>query len=117
YLIGSVAVGVVIVSGPGTLAFTAAEQQQVLSEVQIGLNFLANAEPRANLTFVYDVRLITVPDAAGDTGTYEAAEAPWRDAALQNMGFTANRAGSIKYVQDLRSGKGTNWAYVAYFTK
>ena len=118
YMIGSIAVGVVIVSGTGAgLAFSTEEQQQVIQEVQEGLNFLASAEPRANITFVYDIRLVTVSATPGSTADYEAAEAPWRDAALQQMGFSADRSGSVKYVQDLRSSRGTDWAYVGYFTK
>ncbi len=118
YMTGSIAVGVVIVSGDQSgLGFTPAEQQTVIQEVQEGLDFLANAEPRANVTFVYDIRLITVSAAPGPTTSYEAAEGPWRNAATHSMGFSADRQGSIDYVQDLRQRKGTNWAYAAYFTK
>jgi hypothetical protein len=118
YMVGSIAVGVVIVSGTqGGLGFSPAEQQQVIQEVQEGLNFLAGAEPRANITFVYDIRLVTISATPGSTDTYENAEAPWRDAALQQMGFPANRSGSVQYVQNLRSSRGTDWAYVGYFTK
>jgi hypothetical protein len=118
YMVGSVAVGIVIVSGTRTdLAFSNAEQQQVIQEAQEGLNFLASAESRANITFVYDIRLITVAARPGTTDTYENAEAPWRDEALQQMGFPANRAGSVQYVQHLRTNRRTDWAYVGYFTK
>ncbi|MGB8698734.1 MAG: hypothetical protein WCD18_04895 [Thermosynechococcaceae cyanobacterium] len=118
YMVGSIAVGVVIVSGTQPdLAFSTAEQQQVIQEVQEGLNFLASADPRANITFVYDIRLVTVSATPGSTNTKENAESPWRDAALQQMGFPANRSGSEQYVQNLRSSRGTDWAYVGYFTK
>jgi hypothetical protein len=118
YMVGSVAVGVVIVSGTDeTLAFSIEEQEKVLAEVQEGLNFLANSESRANITFVYDIHLITVSATPGTTDTPENAEAPWRDDALLQMGFSANRNGSIEYVQNLRSSKNTDWAYVGYFTK
>jgi hypothetical protein len=118
YMTGSVAVGLIIVSGTdSSLTFSTAEQQKVIQEVQEGLNFLANAESRANLSFVYDIRLITVSAAPGSTATYESAEGPWRNAALQQMGYAPERASSIKYAQDLRQSKGTNWSYVAYFTK
>ena len=118
YMTGSVAVGVVIVSGTQSgLDLTATEQQTVIQEVQEGLDFLAMAEPRAKLSFVYDIQLITVSAAPGPTTSYEAAEGPWRNAATQAMGFSANRQGSIDYVQDLLQRKETNWAYVAYFTK
>jgi hypothetical protein len=118
YLTGSVAVGVVIVSGAqGDLGFTAVEQQAVVQEVQEALDFLASAEPRAGLSFDYDIRLITVSAAPGPTTTYESAEGPWRNAATAALGFSADRQGSIDYVLDLRERKGANWAYVAYFTK
>ena len=118
YMVGSIAVGVVIVSGTQPdLAFSTAEQQQVIQEVQEGLNFLASAEPRANVTFVYDIRLLTVSAVPGSTDTYENAESPWRNAALQQMGLPANRSGSVQYVQNLRTSRGTDWAYVGYFTK
>ena len=118
YMTGSVAVGVVIVAGTQSdLGFSNSEQQKVIQEVQEALNFLANVEPRAKLTFVYDIRLITVSATPGSTSSYESAEGPWRNAALQSMGYSANRQGSIDYVQDLQQSRGTNWAYVAYFTK
>jgi hypothetical protein len=117
YMIGSIAVGVIIVSGQTDLNFSDAERQKVIQEVQEGLGFLANAEPRANVNFVYDIRLIDVTATPGSTSDYESAESPWRNAALQQMGFSASRQGSIDYVQQLRRDKGTNWAYVAYFTK
>ncbi|MBL7729345.1 MAG: hypothetical protein JNM68_16745 [Dinghuibacter sp.] len=117
FMIGSIAVGVVIVSGPGALRFTEQETKQVISEVQEGLHFLATLEPRANISFVYDLQIKTVNVKAGSTTDFETAEAPWRNAALQKMGFSANRQGSIDYVNRLRSSKQTRWAYVAYFTK
>ncbi|MGB7087118.1 MAG: hypothetical protein WBD47_16280 [Phormidesmis sp.] len=118
YMIGSIAVGVVIVSGTRSdLAFSQAEQQKVIQEVQEGLNFLANAEPRANVSFVYDIRLVTVSATPGSTNSYESAEAPWRNAALQQMGYSANRSGSVDYVKDLHHRQNTDWAYVSYFTK
>ncbi len=118
YMIGSVAVGIVIVSGnTPQLTFSQAEQQQVLAEVQEALNFLATQEPRAKLTFVYDIRIVNVNAAPGSTADYETAEAPWRNAALGAMGYPANRSGSQKYVRELRAARSTNWAYVAYFTK
>lgn len=124
YMVGSIAVGVIIVSGPSStgtgqpdLSFSKAEQQKVIQEVEEGLNFLANLEPRANITFVYDIQFISVTVAPGSTTDFESAESPWRNAALQQMGFAATRQGSQDYVQQLRKDKGTSWVYVAYFTK
>ncbi|RYG06001.1 MAG: hypothetical protein EOO02_02020, partial [Chitinophagaceae bacterium] len=115
---GSIAVGIVIVGG--TLAayqFSAANNAKVISECVEGLGFLANAEPRAKIRFVYDIRILTVSVAAGPTTSYESAEAPWRNAALAAMGYPAERASSTKYAEDLQASKNTRWSYVAYFTK
>ncbi|MEZ4709193.1 MAG: hypothetical protein R3A44_18440 [Caldilineaceae bacterium] len=117
YMIGSIAVGIIMVSGPNNLALSDVEQRQVISEVQEGLRFLANAEPCARITFVYDVKHITVDVQPGDTSDYEKAEAPWRNAALKAMGFAASRQGSVTYVRDLQRKRNTQWAYVGYFTK
>ena len=121
YMIGSVAVGVIIVSGshpnhPG-LGFSDAERQEIIQEVQEGLSFLATVEPRARLSFIYDIHFLDVAVAPGSTATKEKAEAPWRNTALQQMGYAASRKGSVDYVQQLRQDRGTDWAYVAYFTK
>jgi hypothetical protein len=115
---GSIAVGIIIVGGTGAgLGFSNADNLKVIQEVQEGLGFLANAEPRAKITFVYDIRIITVSAGPGSTAGYETAEAPWRNAALGAMGFAASRQGSIDYVNDLRNTRNTAWAYVGYFTK
>ncbi|HTE26668.1 RICIN domain-containing protein [Flavitalea sp.] len=115
---GSIAVGIIIVGGTGAgLGFSNADNIKVIQEVQEGLGFLANAEPRAKITFVYDIRIITVSAAPGSTGSYESAEAPWRNAALQAMGYPPVRQSSIDYVNDLRAIRNTAWAYVGYFTK
>jgi hypothetical protein len=51
-------------------------------------------------------------DDSVDSG-YDVYEVPWRDAALQQMGF----ADTTKYVKSIQAAKGTKWAYAAYFTK
>lgn len=117
YMIGSISIGLVIVSGENDLAFTRDEVQKVISEAQEGLQFLATAEPRAKIVFHYDIRIANVNIGRGSAANYESAEAPWRNAALGSMGFSPNRQGSIDYVNRLRQDKGTDWAYVAYFTK
>lgn len=113
----TVAVGLVIVSGGGNFKFTNTEEQLVVSEVQEALQFLSSEEPRAKLSFIYDIHSIDIAAAPGSTANYESAEGPWRNEALSKMGFSASRQGSIDYVNSLRSSKGTKWAYVAYFTK
>ena len=120
FLIGSVAVGIVIVEGPTpAVQFTPAEQVKVVAEVQDGLGWLAAQEPLANVTWVFDVQVVQVPVAPDPTlpNTYEAREAPWRNAALAQLGHPASFAGVHAYASALRSRLGTKGAYIGFFTK
>lgn len=119
---GSIAVGIVIVSGDDSgLAFNTQETQKIIQEVTQATQFLASAEPRANVSFDFDFRPVSVSVATGTQApagnAYERLEAPWRDAALQEMGYGAGIAGYRSYVADLKADRGTQWAYVAFFTK
>lgn len=116
-LTGSVAVGIVMVSGPQSLDLTAEEKAKLSAEVLEGLAFLASADPAAKVTFAYDWRFPVVTAKAGSGDDYEDFEAPWRNAALKTMGFAASRQGSIDYVKALKASKKADWAFVAYFTK
>lgn len=83
-----------------------------------GLSFLTSANPLAKVQFKIDDRPVTVDVAPSSScPTYEACEAPWRNAALVKMGYAGSLEGSRKYVSDLISNLGTKWGYVAYFTK
>jgi hypothetical protein len=122
YMIGSIAVGVVMVSrDKGDEVFTDAERIKILQEVQDGLDWLAGVEPKAKVSFVYDIRPVTVSSVTGPypevTEPYERYERDWRDAALATMGYAAGRSGYQQYANDLRSSRQTDWAYVAFFTK
>ncbi|TXB68801.1 hypothetical protein FQV27_11090 [Paracoccus aurantiacus] len=118
-LTGRVAVGLVIVSGPDPkLRFTEADQILVVSEVQNGLSFLANEAPRKDVTFVHDIEVITVDAAEAPPGSgFDAYEAPWRDEALAQLGQPPGDEGVARHAESLRSKHGTDWAYVAFFTK
>ena len=119
YLIGSVAVGLIIVEGPtANLQFTDAERAKVVAEVQEGLTWLAKQEPRASVTWSYDIRTVRVdvqPDLSL-TG-YEPLEALWRNPAMGQLGFAQNFQGVRDYVGSIRTSLGTRWGYAAYFTK
>lgn len=47
----------------------------------------------------------------------EEAESLWRDPALAALGQPPGRDGAKQYVEVLREKLGTQWAYVAFFTK
>lgn len=119
FLIGNVAVGLIIVEGPGDeLKFSDDERAKVVAEVQNGLSWLGMQEPRANITWSYDIQVVTLdtPPGAGNlTGAQK--ESLWRDPAMARLGFGPGMANVGAYVQDLRSRLHTRWGYCAYFTK
>src|SRR5919108_648423 len=118
-LTGSVAVGLVIVSGPtAALKFTDDERTKIVAEVQNGLTWLGAQSSPGGISWSYDIRpvSITARPAAGDT-TGEQKEARFRDPALKKLGFGTGIAGARAYVEDLRRRLGTDWAYCAFFTK
>src|SRR5262245_44742362 len=119
YLIGSVAVGLVIVEGPTPeLQFSEEERTKVVTEVQHGLSWLGGVEPRASVTWSYDIRTVRV-DAAPDPSLvgYEPLESLWRDPAMARLGFAPSLPGVRDYVASIRTGLGTRWGYAAFFTK
>jgi hypothetical protein len=122
YLTESVAVGLVLVSrDQGAEAMTDEERRKIVQEAQAALDWLATVELRARLSWVYDIRPITVNTDKGPysgvSDPFERFECGWRDAALNAMGYAGGRSGYQKYVNDLRSSRNTRWAYVAFFTK
>jgi hypothetical protein len=119
YLIGSVAVGLVIVDGPTPdLVFSDTEKTKVVAEVQEGLGWLAQREPRASVSFAYDIRSVQIanPPDPNKSG-YELLEAHWRDPALISLGYTGNVFGAKQHAEKIRRDLATRWAYVAFFTK
>ena len=119
YLIGSVAVGLIIVEGPtADLQFSEAERTKVVAEVQEGLTWLGSQEAKASVSFAYDIRTVQVDRAPNPAlSGYEPLEAHWRDPAMAKIGFAANFGGVKEYVKTIRANLGTKWGYVAFFTK
>lgn len=124
-LSGRVAVGLILVSGPGNLAMSASQQQKIIAEVQNGLSYLGGAAPARDVTFVYDIQVaaIALPDTQGeppagssDNEKYEFYEKPWRDAALAAIGQPAGGNGIRKYIRAIKAAKGAQAAYCAFFT-
>lgn len=119
FLIGSVAVGLVIVEGPTPdLQFSQEDRTKFVAEVQEGLTWLARQEPRANVSWSYDIRTVrvSVQPNPGLSG-FEPRERLWRDPVLQQLGFAGNFQGVIDLVAAIRRNLGTRWGFVAFFTK
>ncbi|MFW2332395.1 hypothetical protein [Ilumatobacter sp.] len=116
-LTGSVAVGLVMVGGPGNLAFTDAEQVKIVAEVQNGLSWLGAQTP-AGISWVYDLRPLSLTVQPGASNlSFSQKEALWRDPAMQALGYGSGLAGVRDYIEDLRSAKNTSWSYCAFVTK
>jgi len=111
-LTGKVAVGIIIVEGPtNDLKFSSAERTKVVAEVQNGLTWLGSQSSPAGVSWVYDIRVVTLTVKPGPASqTFEQKEARWRDPALAQLGHGPGLAGAQAYVENLRSSKGTNWA-------
>jgi hypothetical protein len=118
-LMGRVAVGIIIVEGPtNALKFSAAERTKVVAEVQNGLSWLGSQSSPSGVSFVYDIRVVTLSVQPGPANqTLAQKETRWRDPAMAQLGFGAGMAGVTAYVQQLRTSRGTDWAYCAFFTK
>jgi hypothetical protein len=121
YLIGSVAVGLTIVSGPDPdLQFNDDEITNTMNQVRQGLQVLAEAEPPANVSFFLETMILSVdaqPLSDPCPAVYEPCEAVWRNPALVELGCVIDQAGIDEYNEKLRKADGTDWAYTAFFTK
>ncbi|GAA4415529.1 hypothetical protein GCM10023148_11970 [Actinokineospora soli] len=117
-LTGRVAVGVVIVEGPtAALKFSQDERTKVVAEVQNGLSWLGAQSSPGGVTWVYSIRTVTLNVQPNPNATNDQKEPLWRDPAMAALGFGAGIAGVQAYAESLRTSLGTNWAYVAFFTK
>jgi hypothetical protein len=118
---GRIAVGVIMVSGPGRLALTRAQQVKIAAEVQNGLSWLGAQSPAKDITWLHDNRHVTVPTPpspripARGREHWEHYERPWRDAVLQQMGFPKGKAGVDAYIASLKASKSADAAYCAFF--
>jgi len=116
---GRVAVAIIMVSGPEpALELSPADQLKVVAEIQNGLGWLGSQSPSRDVTFVYETHHVTV-DVADTTGgnSYEDFEAPWRNAAMAQLGIGAGLANVRTFVEALRNRLGTDWAYCTFFTR
>jgi len=118
YLIGTVGLSVIFVSGPTPdLTLTNDHQVRVLAEIQEGLSRLPAHEPRANVAFAYDVKVVDIdPMPDPSLHGYEPLEALWRDPALVSLGFPTGIEGVQELAEKTRDDLGTTWSYVAFFT-
>jgi hypothetical protein len=126
YLVGRVAVALVIVSRErGTAAqpnpehLTREERDTAATEASQALEWLAGLEPRALVEFVFernDIEITVVPDSR-TPNTFEDREAVWRDPALRDLNLPAGRDGYSRLARDVRDRNSAQWGVVIFVTR
>jgi hypothetical protein len=119
-LVGRVGVGVVFVdSNVAQFQITNDEKSKVVSELTEGLNMLSGFEPRANIQWFYDFKRPKLSLAAGvfTDANKNSWEDLWRNAAMGDMGYSANLDGMKKYINDVKTKNNAQWAYALFVTK
>ncbi|MDI7275694.1 MAG: hypothetical protein QME94_06935 [Anaerolineae bacterium] len=120
YMIGEVAVGIILPESSGAAEDwdngPPGRRQLVLAEIQDGLDWWAANEPRAELTFVYDVHL-DVPTAHEPIALSSNDEGIWIGEAMSSLGYggpTGYFERVYAYLNDLRAAYGTDWAFAIF---
>jgi len=121
YLIGSVAVGVILPESNGTIDpstedWTSTEESQMISAVEAGLDWWAAYNPSANVSFSIEVHY-RVPTSYEPT--YHLTEnLLWISEAMTYLGYPStyyNYHEQVRdYINDLRDRLGTNWAFAIF---
>lgn len=127
YMIGSVAVGVILPESTGNSEnWTSTEQTQVSSEIQTGLarwaawstssgDFANKDQATANVSFTYDFHY-SVPTTYEPISLSSDQQCLWINQVMANMGYTNPACGEnvYDYLNALRNAKGTDWATVIF---
>ncbi|MFA5251225.1 MAG: hypothetical protein WC454_01395 [Phycisphaerae bacterium] len=115
FLIGSVAVGVILPESDGSGEnWSIARQQQVFDKIVAGLNWWATkGGSAANLTFYYDQQFGVPTQYEPITMNGWTDESTWVSDIFQNMGYTSgdNFTRARAYINNLRTTLGTDWCY------
>jgi hypothetical protein len=122
FMAGSVAVGIVLVESdgsvdPSTEDWTVDEKQLVFNEIVGALNWWAELEPRANLSFVYEDHFTDpLPTSVEPISRPYRDQKYWMADAMGALGYDAESylARVRDYDNDLRVKYGTGWAFTIF---
>jgi hypothetical protein len=122
FMAGSVAVGIVLVESDGRLDpssenWTADEKQRVFNEIMAGLNWWAQLEPRARLSFVYDDHFSQPLSTRYEPITRPSSDQQyWISEAMSALGYNASSyfASVRDYDNALRVAYHTDWAFTIF---
>jgi hypothetical protein len=120
YLIGSVAVGVILPESNSTIDmsmedWTTVEESQVISEIQVALNWWSDQNPEACVSFNLTVNY-RVPTSYEPISRPQTDEGLWISEVMTYLGYPgSNYFTQVRdYVNDLRNSVGTNWAFAIF---
>ncbi|MCB0211388.1 MAG: hypothetical protein KDJ52_18765 [Anaerolineae bacterium] len=122
YLTGSVAVGIVLVESngttdPSTENWVNDEKQLVFNEIVSAMNWWAELEPRANLSFVYDDHFTNpLPTSVEPITRPYSDQKYWIEDAMTALGYSSSSYFTQvrDYNNDLRSTYKTDWAFTIF---
>lgn len=121
YLIGSVAVGIVLLESNGTIDpstedWTSSEESMVINEITTGLNWWKSQNPSAGVSFTYNVHygVPTRYEPISHAGPDDAYL--WISEAVSYLGYpgTSYFTQIRDYVNELRDTSGTNWSFAIF---
>jgi hypothetical protein len=124
YMLGKIAVGIILTESngsidPSTEDWTTTEENEVISEIQSGLNWWANIANRtigAKLTFVYDIHL-KVPTKYEPINRPQSDQGLWITDAMSFLGYNSSSSyitNADYYCNAIRDSYNTDWAYITF---
>lgn len=119
-LVGRIAVGIVFVdSTVAQYQITDQEKSKIVAEAIEGLNMLSGFEPRANIQWFYDFKRpkISLPASKFTNSNKDSWEDMWRNAAMQQLGYSASYNGMVAYANKIRADNNAAWSYTLFVTK
>lgn len=122
FMAGSVAVGIILVESDGTVDpstedWTQDEQQEVFSEIASALNWWAELNPAAGLSFVYDDHFThPLPTGVEPINRPYHDQQLWISDALDDLGYNSDSyfSGVRDYLNNLRYQYQTDWAFAIF---
>ncbi len=122
YMIGTVAVGIVLVESdgsvdPSTEDWSTDEKLTVFNEIRTALDWWAELEPRAHLSFVYDDHFTEpLPTVVEPISRPHTDQQYWIADAMAALGYrNSSYFASVRdYNNDLRQTYHTDWAFTIF---
>jgi hypothetical protein len=121
YLIGSVAVGIILLESNGTVDqstenWDPTRESLVVSKINAGLSWLAAYDLDANVSFVYDVHCGVPTSYEPISHTSWTFEGNWIAEAMNYLGYPgAYYFTQVRdYINDLRGTLRTDWAFAIF---